>query len=460
MKVSVDASVTTPVNVKDINSASMKSRLDLLATESKLEQVRVLLAGVATAAKLEQARVLLNTISTKDLATQTPLAAVLAKLGQLETEIQAVKANQLSGDQKVQLSGTIPQLQTDLLATIAYNTSTSSLKVSSWANLQHIVRAGLHHQVFQVGDQLMALFDGEPHVWDVIGIDHDKPTDPRFTHSLTIQSHDCLLNAQFSAPQALYYAEASLPAGAHRFTLDNVQYSFTTSQVVPVGGQVFISGWETDGYVPTAITTYAADRTIAVETDLVVTQSAGVDADTLSPVNHHQRCRYGSNNYVESAIRQWLNSEASTFEWVPKTNYDRPSTYSDGGFLHQLDPELVAVLGAVDKQVARNTVTDDGGQDLFSDKVFLLSRVEVYGGTEGETSGEAPYPYYESLAPSPTTAALDGRIKHLGSSARPWWLRSPSPANASTPRNVNTGGNVSSYRALYSLGAAPACTII
>lgn len=100
-------SVTNPVNVKDINSASMKSRLDLLATESKLEQVRVLLAGVATEAKLEQARVLLNTISTKDFATQTTLAAVLAKLGQLETEIQAVKTNQLSGDQKVTLSGTI-----------------------------------------------------------------------------------------------------------------------------------------------------------------------------------------------------------------------------------------------------------------------------------------------------------------------------------------------------------------
>lgn len=33
--------------------------------------------------------------------------AILAKLEQLETEIQAVKANQLSGDQKVQLSGTM-----------------------------------------------------------------------------------------------------------------------------------------------------------------------------------------------------------------------------------------------------------------------------------------------------------------------------------------------------------------
>jgi hypothetical protein len=77
------------------------------ATEDKLEQVRQLLSGVATEAKLEQARTLLNAISTKDFATQTTLAAVLAKLADLESELVTIKANQLSGDQKVQLSGNI-----------------------------------------------------------------------------------------------------------------------------------------------------------------------------------------------------------------------------------------------------------------------------------------------------------------------------------------------------------------
>jgi hypothetical protein len=349
-------------------------------------------------------------------------------------------------------------LSNSLLALISHGQTKAVL--NSWQQVQHIVRAGLHHQVFQVGDQFMALFDGEPFVWDVIGIDHDKPTDPRFVHSLTIQSHDCLLDAQFSAPQALYYAETPLPAGQHRFTLNNVQYSFTTSQTVPAGGQVRISGWG-EGDVPTAITTYAADRTTTIETDLVVTQSAG--ADTLSPVNHHQRCRYGSNNYVESAIRQWLNSEDETFVWEPQTPFDRPSTtapYTGGGFLHLLDPDLVAVLGAVDKQVARNTATDGGGQDLFSDKVFLLSRVEVYGGTEGETGGEAPYPYYESMVPSPTPDALDGRIKYLGASATNWWLRSPYTVSAIYPRYVTTSGSVNVANASTPIGVAPAVVIV
>ena len=254
------------------------------------------------------------------------------------------------------------------------------------------------------------------------------------------------------------------------FTLNNLKYKFTTGQAVPEGGQVVIASWQSaegDGlYVPTKITTYEADRTTVIESGLDVT-SIESGEDTLSPVNNHSRCRYGSNNYVESAIKQWLNSEATSFNWVPKTNFDRPPTgapYTGAGFLKLLDPELVAVLGAVDKQVARNTIIDEGGQDPFSDKVFLLSRVEVFGGTEGTTTGEQAYPYYSTLAANPTTDAVAGRIKYLDGYARSWWLRSPRIGSAGGPRGVGTSGAVSSsYSYSYAvdaIGVAPACCIV
>ena len=100
-------SVNNPVNTKDVNSDAIKNKVDTLATETKLEQVRTLLAGVATEDKLEQARALLQTISGKDFATQTTLAQVKSELELVKAELQAIKANQLSGDQKVQLSGTV-----------------------------------------------------------------------------------------------------------------------------------------------------------------------------------------------------------------------------------------------------------------------------------------------------------------------------------------------------------------
>jgi len=107
------------VDVKDVNTADIKAKLEMVQGElalvkAELQEIKanqlsgdqkVQLSGTLT--ELEQAIVLLDAISGKDFATQTTLAAVLAKLADLESELVTIKANQLSGDQKVQLSGTI-----------------------------------------------------------------------------------------------------------------------------------------------------------------------------------------------------------------------------------------------------------------------------------------------------------------------------------------------------------------
>ena len=334
-------------------------------------------------------------------------------------------------------------------------------EVKSWAEVQEIVRQGNASKYFKVGDQFIANYNSVPFTWDIIGIDHDKPTDTSKEHSLTLQAHDCIMNCQFDAPEALYYAETELAAGTHIFTLNALQYTFTTTKAVPAGGQIFVSDWGEGSYIPTKIATYAANRATAIETDLDVTATTGTD--TLAAVNNHSRCRYGSNNYMESAIKQFLNSNATSFAWTPKTNFDIPPSgapYTDGGFLKLLDPELVAVLGAVDKQVARNTLTDGGGQDLFSDKVFLLSTKEVYGTNEGVITGEDAYPYYSVLAGAATNDVLEGRIKYLAGSARSWWLRSPFMTHSYTPRCVSATGNFSGNYASLVSGLVPACCIV
>lgn len=353
--------------------------------------------------------------------------------------------------------------QNALLASIASHVGTDGIKISSWEDIQRLNRMGLAEKMFKPGDQFISSYgDSGQIIWDLIGF-HDIPTDKKYTKAMTLQAHDCILNVQFDAPEALYYAEEELPAGEQVFTdSGGDKYKFTTTLPVPSGGQIVLGGWPSEGYVATTATTYAADRITIIESDITVIPT-DTGADTLAEVNNRSRCRYGSNNYVESAIKQWLNSEATSFKWVPKTNFDRPPTgapYTGAGFLKLLDPELVSVLGAVDKQVTRNTITDGGGQDLFSDKVFLLSRVEVFGGTEGTTAGEQAYPYYSALAANPTTDALAGRIKYLDGSARIWWLRSPNTGIACNPRIVNPSGTVYNYSAYSACGAAPACCIV
>lgn len=254
---------------------------------------------------------------------------------------------------------------------------------SSWEEVQEIVRRGQAKQVFDIGDQFSVNYNGSPLIVDIIGIDHDIPTDTNFTHSLTIQFHDCIQNVQF---------------------------------------------------------------------------------DAIEPSNPDEsRSKYGNNRYIHSNIRQWLNSNEEPFMWESQHEYDVASTgspYDGAGFLKLLDPELVAVLGNVDKQVTRNTVTDDGGQDIFSDKVFLLSRTEVYSTDEGDITGESPYEYYSMMNSEKTNTEVDWRIKYLSESPRFWWLRSPYTGSSPGVRSATTTGLINHYYANNAWGAAPACTII
>jgi len=100
------------ISTKDFATSSKQDALKIAVEDllAKLEQARVLLSGVATETKLEEARALLESVAGKDFATQATLAQVKSELELVKAELAAIKANQLSGDQKVQLSGTIMEL--------------------------------------------------------------------------------------------------------------------------------------------------------------------------------------------------------------------------------------------------------------------------------------------------------------------------------------------------------------
>lgn len=172
------------------------------------------------------------------------------------------------------------------------------------------------------------------------------------------------------------------------------------------------------------------------------------------------RKQYGNNRYTHSAVKQWLNSDEPVFNWQSQHQHDaKPSDsltiYNGGGFLYNLDPELASIIGEVEKHVALNTVTDGGGQESFTDKVFLLSQYEVGLGIEGDTSGEFIYPFYNGV----TNA---GRIKqeHGTTKARIWWLRSPYVSHSYYVRHVNPDGSLNHSSAYYARGVSPACVII
>ena len=218
-----------------------------------------------------------------------------------------------------------------------------------------------------------------------------------------------------------------------------------------------------------SISTYeSATSTTAIESVSVTEGSGGTSLGTADGntenMNHSHRIRYGSNRWLHSSIRQWLNSDkAASAWWTPQNVFDRPpSNASTAGFLTDMDGEFLSVIGEVNKRTALNTVTDGGGYEDTKELMFLLSRSELYGGLENSVNEGEPYPYYANYSDlsAPGTAADNNRIKYRAGSAQYWWQRSCIAGSASSVRNVGPAGKFYIYGALDRHGVAPACNII
>ena len=355
-----------------------------------------------------------------------------------------------------------------------------SVKPTSWADVQQLVRVGLHKKVFAIGDQLTCQKDGATLTFDVIGIDHDTPADPQFTHSMTLCLHNIYAGVQFDEKEAFYATDTELPAGTYHFTVGehpwysaavNKTYQFTLAHALPADGQIVFNNAYNAAF--TTVTTYEKGSTTAIETVSVTEGSGGTGLGTInnagtpsSGINSIQRALLGSNNYKESAIRQWLNSnKAAGSVWTPMTKFDRPPSWVSSlkGWMNGIDSDFLNVIGKTTINVSRNTVTDGGGYDTLKDKFFLLSRENVFAGREisGVDEGGA-YPYYSNYSDhgSASTGADTNRIKYNGSSAFWWWLRSPHAGYAYSPRGVSVVGYVYGSDAVNAVGAVPACNVI
>lgn len=131
------------------------------------------------------------------------------------------------------------------------------------------------------------------------------------------------------------------------------------------------------------------------------------DAKEPSNTNGDRRS-YGNNRYSQSNIDQWLNSQAASW-YSARHSYDAPpnnanvwSNYNEydteAGFLSNFEADFrKAILDAVIR-VAKNTVTDGGGYEDITRKVFLLSNTEVGLSNENSVAEGALWSYFSSAA--------------------------------------------------------------
>lgn len=348
--------------------------------------------------------------------------------------------------------------------------------IASWADVQKIVRSGLASRMFSVGEQLACERNGEMLVWDIIGIDHDIPVDKTKTHSMTLQLHNVFTKIQGCNVQAMFYAENGLSAGTYNFSIPagiddeyggGKTYSFTLTKPVPVGGVVYYPWGHRKQATEVKVYTYPNNTDSHIEYANVREGAEGTSLESLGELNHFDR-RYGSNNWFNSATRQYINSPSEAGSvWTPKDKYDRPPSWKNDteGFLNGMDEDFLAVIGEVEKATALSDI-DGGGIVTESERFFLLSSTEVYGYDETATPEGKVYSYYKDLSDNnkPTSQADSNRVKYLlsdTSATSEWLLRTPQVSLGNYIRVVTNGdGKVGRQIPQWQWGVCPACCIV
>ena len=262
---------------------------------------------------------------------------------------------------------------------------------ATWKQIQQMVRGGLGPSAYPVGSQFTVTHTKYGNlIFDVIAHDHHKnPADPA-AHTMTLLMHNVIYSRPFDGAEAVYCVTAEnhpdgLAAGTYHIlppsdylTHEDMDgwtgIQFTTTETVPVGGQIVIVGWESGKISAKTISTFASNTaTTAIESGLTLTNGqGGTSLGTIHKYNENadgymnvlQRLRYGNGNWDESNIRQWLNSAAASGWWTPTHSLDRLSaTYANlEGFMNGLDADFAAVLGAVDVVTRKNNVFENDNQ--------------------------------------------------------------------------------------------------
>lgn len=436
---------------------------------------------------------LVNTLQQIESSAQTAKDAAEAASNAITAAEVAV-----SKTEKINISVNDKTASVDIIVTDREGNSTTveldkPFVFDTWDKIQDAVRMGLAPKLFPVGYEFTVQNEitNKNIVWVVRGYDAIKPAKSGLTHSMILEAKYLYSGAdgayvpiQFDAPEALYYADEELEPDTYRFTVagasttsDNGKvFEFTLTQTLPVDGIIMLNN-VTGSLVNQSIKTYASYDDLmagnAIETvQLVLSndESEAIDlgiTDGEEMLNYLSRCVRGSNNYAQSALRQWLNSsEEAGSVWEPTTYYDAPPVWANtlDGYMRGLPADFMAVIAPAAILCRTNSVFEICDLDdneyvtdtvyTLNDKFFVLSAGEIADSyTNEEIRDGEILEYYEEA-----TNAMCKKYDENGT-ARNAWLRTPIPTGAYNERVVNYYGNINSSYASHTHGVAPACII-
>lgn len=384
----------------------------------------------------------------------------------------AAADSKATGDKISELKSGLDDLKEDLTQ-ISAQIRVIAARDDSWRAIKENVKMGFGELLYPVGTEFeVECPSGAPYNSIIfVVVDHRVENGE---HIMTLLMKHIIYGLQFDAPQAIIVPDETMTAGTYHFKLlsgydtaydGGKSVQFTLANDLAAGCQIVMNWPYNQTWIGKNITVYDEFGTTMIETCVMSEGTGGTDlgdADgTVSILNHTQRARYGSNNYKESAMREWLNSDDLAGQWqTQQTRFQRPCGYAANraGFVTYLDPEFVAVIREGTHLNRTNEVFDlNGKKQAYStaEKFFLPSQEEIGFSSESGIVCGAVFDFYNG-------AAQSDKIKYdiaAQTTARSWWLRAPTPSIAYYERYVSSSGALSYGYASSGLGASAACEI-
>ena len=364
-------------------------------------------------------------------------------------------------------------------------------QIEDWYTIKSLVDHSLAKSVLPVGYQIEdvwhALSNDNGYVapWDVVH--HYNNGD------MALNWHYALKDSiAFDAPEAIFYAPAGgVVAGQYYITI-GLNYgngwvaghhiNVTFPNALDAGDQLVLSTGTDSSKNPTNVTwnVYAKGSTVSKMSGVTTDSSEGTELGSTSTsgtgytngnINAPQRVVYGYGRWSQSAIRQYLNSDAAINAWwTPQNGWDRPPAQLSTvrGWMAGISPDLRAILRKTTVTTAINTVEGAASNtETTADYFFLPSLTEWYINPQ-YAEGEA-WDYYKTLA---VESGLSGKFAHGStypilkkyrvdstSTSAYVWLRSAYRGSANYAWCVYSSGNVYGNCACNSCCGAPACII-
>ena len=183
-------------------------------------------------------------------------------------------------------------------------------------------------------------------------------------------------------------------------------------------------------------------KNITVNGVTYAAQIIGFDHDTLTTADGSRTKAGITFQLVDCMATTYPMNSSNTNANGWRGSAMRTSTMAT--LLNQLSTDLKNVLKFVNK--VSSVGNNSSGLETTSDKLFLLSEIEIFGATQYSYAGEGKqYEYY---------AAGNSTIKKVGSSANNWWERSPYSGGADYFCGVGSGGGAGGGNASSSRGVS------